>query len=81
MPEWTVVRTLGTEEDATLVAGFLESAGIEARVESHLFHQEPVNFGGLGDVRILVLEDTLVEAERVLAEREAALGPDDSAPE
>jgi len=81
MSEWTVLRTLGTEEDATLVAGFLESAGIEVRVESHLFHQEPVNFGKLGDVRILVPEASVVEAERVLAEREEAPAPDDSAPE
>jgi hypothetical protein len=81
MSEWTVVRTLGTEEDASLVAGFLESAGIEARVESHLFHQEPVNFGKLGDVRVLVPEASLVEAERVLAERDAEPVPEGSAEE
>jgi hypothetical protein len=40
-----------------------------------------VNFGGLGDVRILVPEASLAEAERVLAEREEAPAPDESAPE
>lgn len=81
MSDWTVVRTLGTEEDASLVAGFLESAGIEARVESHLFHQEPVNFGKLGDVRVLVPEASLAEAERILAERDEEPVPEGSAEE
>ena len=54
MDGWEVVRTLGTEEEASLVAGFLTSRGFEARVESLRFHQEPVNFGKLSEVRVLV---------------------------
>lgn len=54
MDDWEVVRTLGTEEEAALIAGYLESQGIRAEIESLLFHQEPVNFGRLGEVRVKV---------------------------
>jgi hypothetical protein len=78
MPDWKLVRTLGTEEEAALVAGFLEAAGIEARVESLRFHQEPVNFGSLGEVRVLVPEAELGHAEAVLAESPAGEDGGDS---
>jgi hypothetical protein len=63
MDGWEVVSTLGTEEEASLVAGFLESRGVRTSVESLLFHQEPVNFGGMSEVRVLVPE---AEAGRAL---------------
>jgi len=72
MSDWKIVLTAGTEEEAALAAGFLEAAGIEARVESLRFHQEPVNFGKLGEVRVLVAEERAEEAERVLAESDAS---------
>jgi len=78
MPDWKLVRTLGTEEEAALVAGFLEAAGIDARVESLRFHQEPVNFGRLGEVRVLVPEDELERAEAALAESSAGDGESDT---
>lgn len=68
MSDWEIVTTVGTEEEAALVTGFLESAGIAAKVESLLFHQEPVNFGRLGEVRIHVPAERLAEARAVLAE-------------
>jgi len=71
MPDWKVVRTVGTDEEAALLAGCLEAAGIESSVESLLFHQEPVTFGRLGEVRVLVEESKLEEAERVLAAAES----------
>ena len=67
MPDWEIVRTVGTEEEAALIAGFLESAGIPSQVESHLFHQEPVNFGKLGEVHVLVPAAS-VEAARAALE-------------
>ena len=67
MPEWTVVRTVGTEEEAALIAGYLEEAGIETEIESLLFHQEPVTFGRLGEVRVLVDTGALAAAEQALA--------------
>lgn len=80
MSDWEVVRTLGTEEEASLVAGFLVSRGIEARVESLRFHQEPVNFGNLGEVRVLVPSAALAEAGAALEDLDAGveLVPDDA---
>lgn len=66
MSDWEIVRTVGTEEEATLIVGFLEAAGIAARVESLRFHQEPVNFGKLGEVRVLVPAESVVSATEAL---------------
>ncbi|HLF57215.1 MAG TPA: hypothetical protein VI942_10255 [Thermoanaerobaculia bacterium] len=66
MPDWEVVRTVGTEEEAALIAGYLEGAGIPARIESLLFHQEPVNFGKLGEVRVHVPASSLDAARAAL---------------
>jgi len=68
MSDWEIVTTVGTEEEAALVAGFLAAAGISAEVESLLFHQEPVNFGRLGEVRVLVPSAQLDAARAALAE-------------
>ncbi len=70
MAEWRIVRTVGTEEEAALIAGYLEAAGIESEIESLLFHQEPVTFGRLGEVRILVDAGALDAAEQALAAEE-----------
>lgn len=68
MNQWEVVRTVGTDEEASLVAGFLESRGVAATVESLLFHQEPVNFGRLGEVRVLVAAAEAARARAILEE-------------
>lgn len=68
--EWITVRTLGTEEEAAIVAGFLENEGIRAVVESRRFHQEPANFGQLGLVEVKVPPDAAAGARRLLDERE-----------
>lgn len=68
---WEIVREVGTDEEATLIVGFLENQGVPARVDSLLFHQEPVTFGHLGEVRIRVPADRGEEARRLLAERDA----------
>lgn len=78
MDGWEVVSTLGNEEEASLVAGFLESRGIRTSVESLLFHQEPVNFGRLGEVRVLVPEVDAETARELLEELpERAAGGDE----
>jgi hypothetical protein len=70
--QWVIVRTVGTEEEAAVIEGYLRALDIPAQVESLLFHQEPVTFGRLGEVRVRVPADRADEAERLLAEREAA---------
>ena len=68
--EWTTVRTLGTEEEAAIVAGFLDNEGIRAVVESRRFHQEPANFGQLGLVEVKVRAEAAERARRLLDERD-----------
>jgi len=70
MADWETVETVGTDEEASLIAGFLEAEGIPATVESLLFHQEPVNFGTLGEVRVRVRKEDLERALSLLEERE-----------
>ena len=77
MADWHTVTTVGTDEEAALVAGYLEAAGIRAEIESLLFHQEPVNFGRLGEVRVRVAAVDLAAARRVLAETAPAAGDAD----
>lgn len=71
---WDVVKIVGTDEEATLIAGFLESREVPVEVESLLFHQEPVTFGHLGEVRIRVPAERADEARRLLAELDNAPG-------
>jgi hypothetical protein len=68
--DWPVVRTVGSDEEAKLIVGFLESREIPAKVESLKFHQEPVNFGAMGEVRVHVHPDHAVEAGELLASQD-----------
>jgi hypothetical protein len=70
MSDWEIVETFGTEEEANLVAGYLGEQGIDARIESLLFHQEPTTFGALSEVRVLVPSGDLERASTLVAERE-----------
>ena len=80
MENWEIAETVGTEEEASLVAGFLEAQGIASQVESLLFHQEPATFGKLGEVRILVHADDVARARVLIEERESgAVSPSDAA--
>lgn len=67
---WEIVETVGTEEEASLVAGFLEAEGIASQVESLLFHQEPATFGKLSEVRILVHAEDVDRARKLIEARE-----------
>ena len=69
--DWELVETLGSEAEAALIAGFLESCGIPVRVESRFFRQEPVTFGPMAEVRLCVPPEQVAEARSLLAERRA----------
>ena len=69
--DWELVETLGSEAEAALIAGFLESCGIPARIESRFFRQEPVTFGPMAEVRLCVAPEQVAEARSLLAERRA----------
>ena len=72
---WEIVEIVGTEEEAALVKGFLESQGITVEIESLLFHQEPVNFGHLGEVRVRVPEDQADGARKLLEDSDDGTRP------
>ena len=76
--DWEILEVLGTEEDAQVVCGYLESQGVPCQVESAHSHGFPVNVSALGNVRVEVPASRVEEARRLLAERERvpALGED-----
>lgn len=66
---WVEVAKVSQDEEASLIAGFLGSEGIEARVENQKFHMEPVNFGDLAVIRVLVPAEHSARAKSLLAQR------------
>jgi len=66
---WEVCDVVGTEEEAVLIAGFLRSRGMDVNLESLVFHAEPVTFGRLGEVRVLVPAAQSGEARKLLSQR------------
>lgn len=69
---WEIVSTVGTDEEANILAGYLRANEVPAQVESLRFHQEPVNFGSLGEVRVRVPMEYREQALRLLSDREVA---------
>ena len=67
---WQAAKIVGTEEEASLVVGFLNSNGIEAQVESLHASEFPTDFGHLGEVHVMVPAEQLAEAQQLLAQSE-----------
>jgi hypothetical protein len=67
---WTEVAVLADDVGADLMRGFLESEGIETRIDNRKFHMEPVNFGDLTGVRVLTRNEDAARARRMLEKRE-----------
>jgi hypothetical protein len=51
---WVEVASTGTEDEASLIKGFLDAEGIPAQVENVKFSMEPITFGKMGDIRVYV---------------------------
>lgn len=70
-PEWVEVASVGNDEEATLIAGFLESQDIPCEVEGPSGGTPwPENLGAFGMSRVMVPPDRAEEARRLLADRE-----------
>ena len=69
-PEWVPAASVGDDETATLMAGFLEAQGIAAVVEGPSTTPFPEDLGAFGMSRVMVPPDRLDEAKRLLAQRE-----------
>lgn len=51
---WVEIASVGSDDEARLLAGFLEAEGITAQVESLRFSMEPVNLGSMSEIRVYV---------------------------
>lgn len=68
--EWEIVKIVGTEEEATVVVGFLQSSGIEVVAESLHASEFPTDIGDLANVNIRVPPERADEAKALLNQRE-----------
>src|SRR5258705_282966 len=68
--EWEIIKIVGTEEEATVVVGFLQSSGIEAEAESLRPSEFPADIGELGNINIRVPARQAGEARALLNRRE-----------
>ncbi len=69
---WVEITSVGTQEDAELLAGFLETEGIPAQIENVKSDELPINFGMMGEIRVYVRGEDEVRAQELLRKREAA---------
>jgi hypothetical protein len=68
--EWEIIKVVGTEEEAAIVVGFLQSNGIEAVEESLHASEFPADIGDLANVNIRVPAERAEEAKALLNQRE-----------
>lgn len=73
---WEGVAPAANESEAALVAGFLESRGIPARVVDRSFHQTPTESEDLSPIEVAVPAERADEARTELASRERAFAKD-----
>ena len=69
---WIEIASTGSEDEATLLRGFLDNEGIPAQIENVKFSMEPINFGTMGDIRIYVAREFEERAQQLLRERDRA---------
>ena len=67
---WVEIASVGTEDEANLLQGFLQAEGIPAQIENVKFTMEPINFGTMGDIRIYVGAEDEQRAQDLLRQRE-----------
>lgn len=67
---WVDITSVGSLEEAKMIQGFLESEGIPTQLESLELNALPVNFGGIGEIRIYVDATREADALRLLEDRE-----------
>ena len=72
--EWVEVASVGNDEEATLIAGLIESRGIPTEVEGPSTTPLPENLGAFGMSRVMVPPDRADEARQVLADQKRSYG-------
>lgn len=65
--EWVLLRVVNDEAEAHLLVGLLRTQGVTCRMQSMRVSQYPLTVDGLGEIRIFVPQEEVVEARRVAA--------------
>ncbi len=68
--KWVTLRITYGPLEAEMIKDILESGGIEVVVRSSKVSPYPVNVGKIGEIKILVREKDLEDAEKVLSQIE-----------
>src|SRR5258706_11093782 len=68
---WVEIASTGTDDEARIITGFLEAAGIPAQIENVKFSMEPINFGTMGDIRVYVGAEDEARAQQLMKQRNA----------
>lgn len=68
---WVEITSVGTDDEARLLKGFLDAEGVPAQIENVKFSMEPINFGAMGDIRIYVPSEDEQRAVELLRQRNA----------
>lgn len=68
---WVEITSVGTDDEARLLQGFLDAEGVPAQIENVKFSMEPINFGAMGDIRIYVQSQDEQRALQLLKTRNA----------
>ena len=71
---WVEIESVGTDEEARLLQGFLEAEGVPAQIESLKFNEMPANVGKMGEVRVYVPVEHEREAMELLRKRAEEYG-------
>ncbi len=67
--EWRECFRTPSEAEAHLVRGFLESRGVPCVLMSSRFSAQPLTFGALGEIKVLVPEDWHASALAMIRRR------------
>jgi hypothetical protein len=68
---WVEIASTGNEDEARIVQGFLEAAGISAQIENVKFSMEPVTFGMMGEIRVYVGAADEARAQQLMRNRDS----------
>jgi hypothetical protein len=81
-PEWVEVAATGQDEEASLIAGLLESEEIPCEIEGPSGGSPwPENLGAFGVSRVLVPPERAADARAVLERREREFQTEEPEPE